>query len=72
MNDATFSELQDSLARQREWGTDNFKGTFYHGKQIMSPAEVEATNSAEEYNQITEQKITEMLGEGITRQEGNS
>ena len=66
-----FSKMKEIIATQRGWGTDTFKGVFYHGKQIASAEDIEALGSESEYNQFIQDRIAELLGQGITRQGGN-
>lgn len=66
-----FSKMKDALARQSEWGTDNFRGVFYHGQQIASAEDIEALGSESDYNQLIQDRIAEILGQGIIRRGGN-
>lgn len=67
MNQTSWSNLQDVLARQQEWGTDN----FYNGQQIISPDKIAGMDNLEEYNQTEADGLAELLGQGIIRRGGN-
>ena len=65
--------IDAALARQREWGTDNFRGVFYHGKQIVAPEEVENEAQMNDLidDRVAEEQLAQLLAQGITRQGGN-
>jgi hypothetical protein len=59
--------IEDSMARQAAWGTDNFIGSR-DGTDFRGMSENEL---AQYFEDEATEKMAEQLGQGITRQGGN-